>query len=68
MIVVGFIERLFRRKARGWMSMADYCKHHEREFKRNPLRFEQEQEQARRWSMCASRNRKEDGGEREEIR
>jgi hypothetical protein len=33
------------------MSISDYHKHHERELKRNPGRFEREQEQARRWSM-----------------
>ena len=36
------------------MSVSDYRKHHERELKRNPGRFEREQEQARRWSMRES--------------
>jgi hypothetical protein len=46
-----FIRRLFRRKRKGWMSISEYRKRHERELKRNPGRFEQEQEQARQWSM-----------------
>ena len=47
----GFIEKLFRRKRSGRMSISAYRKHHERELKRNPRRFEWEQEQARQWSM-----------------
>ena len=50
-MVFGLLERLFRRRPKSWMSISDYCKHHERELKRNPRRFEREQEQARRWSM-----------------
>jgi hypothetical protein len=50
------------------MPISDYRKHHDRELKRSPLRFEREQEQARRWSLCASQNRKDDLGKPEEIR
>ena len=50
------------------MSISDYRKHHQRELKRNPLRFEREQGQARQWSMRARQNRKEDRGKQEEIR
>ena len=51
------------------MSIADYRKHHERELKRNPLRFEREQEQARRWSMRGvNQSGHEDRGKREETR
>jgi hypothetical protein len=51
------------------MSVSEYRKHHEQEVKRNPRRFEREQEQARRWSMrLANQNGKEDGGKREEHR
>jgi hypothetical protein len=49
------------------MSVSDYRKHHERELKRNPGRFEREQEQARRWSMRTSQNRKEDRVKEKEI-
>jgi len=67
--VVGFIARLFRRKPKGWMSISDYRKHHERELKRNPLRFEREEEQVRRWSMRGvNQSGHEDRGKREETR
>ena len=33
------------------MSISEYRKRHERELKRNPRRFEREQEQARQWSL-----------------
>lgn len=50
------------------MSISDYRRHHERELKRNPLRFEKEQEQARQWSMrVANHNRKENRGKQEET-
>jgi hypothetical protein len=45
------IQRLWRRKRKGWMSISDYRKRHEREMKRNPSRFQREQEQARQWSL-----------------
>jgi hypothetical protein len=45
------IRKLFRRKRKGWLSISEYLKRHERELKRNPRRFEQEQEQARQWSL-----------------
>jgi len=57
------IRKLFRRKSKGWMSISEYHKRHERELKRNPGRFEQEQEQARQWSLrvaSKSRMRKEE--------
>ena len=50
-MVLELLERLFRRKPKRRMSLSDYRKHHERELKRNPSRFEREQEQVRRWSM-----------------
>jgi hypothetical protein len=50
-MVDDLIRKLFRRKRSGWMSLAEYNKRHEREVKRNPSRFEREQEQARQWSM-----------------
>jgi hypothetical protein len=59
----GFIKRFFRLRPKGRMSLSEYRRHHERELKRDPLRFEQEQEQARRWSMrVANQNGKEDRG------
>jgi hypothetical protein len=48
---IEFIRSLFRRKRQGWMSISAYLKRHERELKRNPSRFEREQEQARQWSL-----------------
>jgi hypothetical protein len=45
------IRKLFRRKGKGWISTSEYLKRHERELKRNPRRFEQEQEKARQWSL-----------------
>jgi hypothetical protein len=64
----GFLKRLFRRKPKGRISVSAYRRHHERELKRNPGRFEREQEQARRWSMrVANQTRKESGRKQEET-
>jgi len=50
------------------MSVSEYRKHHERELKRNPRRFEREQEQARRWSMrVMNQNHREDCGKEKEM-
>lgn len=54
-MVDDFIRKLFRRKRSGWISLAEYNKRHEREMKRNPSRFEHEQEQARQWSLRVAR-------------
>ncbi len=65
----GLLEKLFRNRRGGWMSVSEYRKHHERELKRNPRRFEREQEQARRWSMrVMNQNHREDCGKEKEIR
>lgn len=57
-MAIEFIRKLFRRKRKGWMSISEYRKRHERELKQNPSRFEQEQEQARQWALrVASKNR-----------
>ena len=42
---------LFRRRPKGWMSLSDYHKWRERELVRHPGRLEEEQEQARQWSL-----------------
>jgi hypothetical protein len=42
---------LFRRRVKGWMSVADYGKLREREVKRNPDRVARELEQASQWSL-----------------
>ena len=64
-MVLGLIERLFRQRRKSWMSLSDYCKHHERELKRNPGRFEREQEQARRWSMRVANKPRAQGQEKQ---
>ena len=60
-MTIGLIQRLFRRKRKGWMSISEYRKRYERELKRNPRRFEREQEQARQWALrVANKNRAEE--------
>jgi hypothetical protein len=39
------------------MSISDYSKRYEQELKRDPGRFEREQEQAREWSLRAASKR-----------
>jgi len=41
----------FRRRLRGWVSISSYYKIYERERKRNPSRFEKEEEQSRQWAL-----------------
>jgi len=48
---IEYIRSLFRRKRKGWVSISTYLKRHERDLKRDPSRFEREQEQARQWSL-----------------
>ncbi len=48
---IEFIQRLFRRKRKGWMSMPDYLKRHDRELQRNPGRLKREVEQSTQWSL-----------------
>jgi hypothetical protein len=50
-MAIELIQRFRRRKRKGWMSLSEYCKRHERELKRNPNRFERETEEARQWSL-----------------
>ena len=51
MKAIELIQRLLGLKRKGWISISDYPKSHKRELKRNPSRFEREQEQARQWSV-----------------
>jgi len=48
---IEFIQRLFRRKRKGLMSMSNYLKRHERQLKRNPGRLNRELEQSTQWSL-----------------
>ena len=41
----------FRRSLKGWVSISNYYKLYERERKRNPSRFEKEEEQSRQWAV-----------------
>jgi hypothetical protein len=41
----------FRRRLRGWVSISNYYRLYERERKRNPSRFELEEEQSRQWAL-----------------
>lgn len=50
-MAIELIRKLFGRKRKGWMSISSYRKRYEQELRRNPGRFEREQEQARQWSL-----------------
>jgi hypothetical protein len=49
---------LFQRRPKAWKSLSGYYRSYERELKRNPLRFEEEQKQGRQWAVrAAQKNR-----------
>ena len=49
--------RLFRRRPKGWIAISDYYEFRHRELTRNPGRLEEDQAQARKWSLRTAEKR-----------